>query len=149
MAARVGQPELGLSYFRQTAAIDLRDSFANGGGGLHMAALAGLWQAAVFGFAGLGFEEDALTFRPCLPVEWQRLTFRLQWRGRQLEAEVTHFSLVLRVLTGKPLAVHYRGRLLKAAVTRPAEFPLVEGANEIAAAALFIAEATRFVGERD
>ena len=120
MAARTGEPELGLYYFRQTAAIDLQDSFANGSGGLHMAALAGLWQSLAFGFAGMRVEEDGLGFRPHMPKEWQRLTFRTEWRGSKVEIEVSSLSLTVRVLEGKPLLVWLRDRLALATPDQPA-----------------------------
>jgi len=132
MAARTGDAELGLHYFRKTAAIDLNDSFANGGGGLHMAALAGLWQTAVFGFAGLEVEDEdeGLTFRPALPAGWQRLAFRTRWRDRRLQVEVSHFLLKVRLLGGKPLLVRCGSRARKATMASPAEFLIQPGPGD-------------------
>ena len=53
VAARLGDTALAERYFRQAAEIDLADNMGNAAGGIHAAALGGLWQAAVFGFAGL------------------------------------------------------------------------------------------------
>ena len=53
VAARLGETALAERYFRQAAEIDLADNMGNAAGGVHAAALGGLWQAAVFGFAGL------------------------------------------------------------------------------------------------
>ena len=44
---------LAQTYFRQAAEIDLANNMGNAAGGVHMGALGGLWQAAVFGAAGL------------------------------------------------------------------------------------------------
>jgi len=49
VAARLGEVDLAERYFRETAAIDLEDTTGTGAGGVHMAALGGLWQAAGFG----------------------------------------------------------------------------------------------------
>ena len=52
-AARLGHSEMALQFFQETAAIDLSDSHVAIAGGIHIAALGGLWQIAVFGFAGI------------------------------------------------------------------------------------------------
>jgi trehalose/maltose hydrolase-like predicted phosphorylase len=51
VAARLGDGNLAQAYFRQAAEIDLANNMGNAAGGIHMGALGGLWQAAVFGRA--------------------------------------------------------------------------------------------------
>src|ERR1019366_7681149 len=53
VAARLGDGPLAQAYFRQAAEIDLANNMGNAAGGVHMGALGGLWQAAVFAAAGL------------------------------------------------------------------------------------------------
>lgn len=84
VAARLGLLELAMRYFRQTAEIDLADYMGNAAGGVHAAALGGLWQAAVFGFAGLDLTADPPVLRPRLPLGWRRVAFAAHWRGRRL-----------------------------------------------------------------
>ena len=60
VAARLGYSEMALRYFRQTAAIDLTDTHVAIDGGVHIAALGGVWQTAVFGFAGLSLRSDGV-----------------------------------------------------------------------------------------
>ncbi|HEY5216283.1 MAG TPA: glycoside hydrolase family 65 protein, partial [Pseudolabrys sp.] len=48
VAARLGDGALAQAYFRQAAEIDLANNMGNAAGGVHMGALGGLWQAAVF-----------------------------------------------------------------------------------------------------
>lgn len=83
MAARLGDLLLAERYFRQTAEIDLANNMGNSAGGVHAAALGGLWQAAVFGFAGLHFTADGPEVRPRLPAAWRALRLAIQWRGRR------------------------------------------------------------------
>jgi len=82
VAARLGDVALAERYFRQASEIDLADNMGNASGGVHAAALGGLWQAAVFGFAGLRLGDGAPSCEPNLPPHWRELSFRLQWRGR-------------------------------------------------------------------
>jgi len=108
VAARIGDPQTAERYFRETAATDLEDTTAGIAGGVRIAALGGLWQAAVLGFAGLGLEDDGLHFVPRLPLTWEVLRFRVQWRGRDVEVR---FERAARLFTatlhaGEPMRVY-------------------------------------------
>jgi trehalose/maltose hydrolase-like predicted phosphorylase len=91
MAARIGHIELAERYLHQTARIDLDSPTVNSAGGVHIAALGGLWMAVIFGFAGVRPLGEELAVDPVLPGKWQALAFRLQWRGR-----VIHFRIDAR-----------------------------------------------------
>jgi len=82
VAARLGDVARAERYFRQASEIDLSDNMGNAAGGVHVGALGGLWQAAVFGFAGLCFTDEGPEHRPNLPPSWRSLSMRFQWRGR-------------------------------------------------------------------
>jgi trehalose/maltose hydrolase-like predicted phosphorylase len=81
LAARLGDLAAAERYFRQAAEIDLADNMGNAAGGVHAAALGGLWQAVVFGFAGARFSGSRPSFEPRLPAGWRALRFRVRWRG--------------------------------------------------------------------
>jgi len=82
VAARLGDAARAERHFRQASEIDLSDNMGNAAGGVHVGALGGLWQAAVFGFAGLCFTDEGAEHRPNLPPSWRSLSMRFQWRGR-------------------------------------------------------------------
>ena len=82
LAARLGDMKLAEQYFRQASEIDLSDNRGDAAGGVHAAALGGLWQAAVFGFAGLSLGDDGPRLDPRLPAGWRELAFRVRWRGK-------------------------------------------------------------------
>jgi trehalose/maltose hydrolase-like predicted phosphorylase len=82
VAARLGDLARAERYFRQAAEIDLADNMRNAAGGIHAGALGGLWQAAVFGFAGLHIGKDGPEHHPSLPSSWRSLSMHFQWRGR-------------------------------------------------------------------
>jgi trehalose/maltose hydrolase-like predicted phosphorylase len=88
VAARLGRTEMALDFFRQTSAINLADTPAAIDGGVHIAALGGIWMTAVLGFAGLSLREDGLALNPQLPKDWAALSFGMQWRGRALKITV-------------------------------------------------------------
>src|SRR6202034_2960059 len=90
MAAEVGHLELAYDYLYEAALIDLRDLQHNTRDGLHMASLAGTWNALVGGFGGLRDDEGELVLDPQLPDGITRLRFRLRWRGFRVTVDVNH-----------------------------------------------------------
>lgn len=83
-AGRIDQAANALDLARR---IDLEDLTGTTGGGLHLGALGGLWQALVFGFGGMrvsGPGDRALVLDPKLPGHWEELRIRLTWRGQVL-----------------------------------------------------------------
>jgi trehalose/maltose hydrolase-like predicted phosphorylase len=81
VAARLGHVALAQSYMRQAGEIDLANNMGNAAGGVHIAALGGLWQAAVFGAAGVRLREDGIALDPHLLPGWTQMRCSVQWRG--------------------------------------------------------------------
>ena len=129
VAARLGDVEMAHRYFRQAGRIDLDNNMGNAAGGVHMAALGGLWQAAVFGFGGARWSPDELTLDPRLPADWHRLAFPLQWRDSRLRIEVEAEPLTVTVsLEGGPVAVRVaKGPSVTLASGRPMRTRRVSG----------------------
>jgi trehalose/maltose hydrolase-like predicted phosphorylase len=114
VAARVGQMDLAMRYFREAAVIDLEDTTRTGGGGVHMAALGGLWQAVVLGFAGLRLQPEGISLDPVLPPSWESLAFRVQWRGRRLRVHIAGGApaqVTVRLEHGAPVPIAIGGTL--------------------------------------
>ncbi|HOT23738.1 MAG TPA: glycosyl hydrolase family 65 protein [Thermoleophilia bacterium] len=88
VAARLGDMDTALADFAMAAAIDLADNMGNAARGLHMAAMGGLWQAAVMGFGGIRRVGESLVVDPALPPRWHRFSVPLCFRGARLEIEV-------------------------------------------------------------
>lgn len=89
VAARLDDVELAVRYFHQAMDIDLANNMGNAAGGVHAAALGGLWQAAVHGFGGLYITEHGPEIRPHLPPQWRALSMRYQWRSQVRDLAVT------------------------------------------------------------
>ncbi len=106
VAARLGDAKLAQAYFRQTAEIDLAN-MGNAAGGVHMGALGGLWQAAVFGAAGLKAREDGIALDPHLLPGWTEIIFSVQWRRRllRLHLEADPRCVEVAVETGDELTL--------------------------------------------
>ncbi len=111
-AAQLGEMELATRYFQDTAATDLADNSDNSAGGVHIAALGGLWQVAVFGFGGLSLRAEALGLDPSLPSIWRTFGFHTHWRGRlvriQIDQDADEISATL--VNGERMPLVLRGQ---------------------------------------
>jgi trehalose/maltose hydrolase-like predicted phosphorylase len=105
MAVRAGRMEAAVRYFRMAAEIDLFNNMGNASGGIHAAAQGGLWQAVVFGFAGMRLRPDGLAFDPRLPDKWQALRFHVKWKGRTLACCISPRMMETTNLTDLALTV--------------------------------------------
>ncbi|WP_447987128.1 glycoside hydrolase family 65 protein [Nitrospira sp. Nam74] len=114
VAARLGDTELAAQYFGQAAEMDLADHMGNAAGGVHMANLGGLWQAAVFGIAGISLRDDGLIIDPHLPTTWNEWSFRLQWRGRKLAIAINRRpgQVTVDLQTGGPMTIELAGGMV-------------------------------------
>src|SRR5690242_19420271 len=121
VAAQLGDMDNALRYFRETAAIDLHGASDSVAGGVHIAALGGLWQAAAFGFAGVSLRGKALGINPHLPAGWQRLGFCVHWHGRLVRIDIDQAAREVAVSLVKgdamPLEVSGKSHVLAPAVT--------------------------------
>jgi len=97
VAARLGDSEMALSYLRKAAAADL-DLDPNSAGGVRIAGLGGLWQAAILGFAGLDLMGD-----PRLPPEWRGLSFNVCWRNRSVGIRIAGDTVQATLAEGEEM----------------------------------------------
>lgn len=84
IAARLDHMADAYKLFHYAANIDLEDLKGNIRDGIHAAAAGGVWQALVFGFAGLNLDEMGnLRLMPKLPSHWRSVRFRVWCKGQQ------------------------------------------------------------------
>ncbi len=88
LAARLGMTRTAMEYLCRAGTIDLDDNMGNAAGGVHAAALGGLWQFLVMGFAGVRAWEAGLFIEPRLPARWRRMGFSMTWRGAWLDFDI-------------------------------------------------------------
>lgn len=99
IAARIGLQEEAERYWKRSLWLDLSNVMDNSMLGVHPAAMGGAWQALVFGFLGVRFNEtgpqaDARAAER-LPDGWDRIELTLMYRGR------AHVVTVTRTPEGK------------------------------------------------
>ncbi len=74
--------------------------------------MAGSWLAVVEGFGGMRIVDGVLSLEPRLPEAWQRLAFRIDYRGRVLSVEATHDRAIVSC-EGEPVEILLCGERLK------------------------------------
>jgi trehalose/maltose hydrolase-like predicted phosphorylase len=93
LLARAGRMGAALDALKLSTRIDVDDLTGTSAGGLHLATMGGVWQALVFGFAGIRASAAGLNVDPRLPEAWDALELRLQFRGRPVCIRIEHDSV--------------------------------------------------------
>jgi trehalose/maltose hydrolase-like predicted phosphorylase len=106
LLARAGRPDEALRLLDVALVLDLDDLTGMTSAGLHVATLAGVWQALVTGFAGLRVSDGCLVVDPCLPARWPELGLRLRCLSSRIRLTIRHASVDL--MTDRPLRVRTR-----------------------------------------
>lgn len=88
LAARLGRVAEAYEHFVRAVRVDLADVRGNAAQGIHAASAGALWQAIVFGFAGLAVDGDDVSTDLHLPAHWRRLAFRIVLRGRVVDLDL-------------------------------------------------------------
>ena len=109
----VGDPDRAYRYFKCALYGDLLDNYGNTRNGIHAASLGGVWQAVVFGFAGVRMKGEILAINPRLPELWERLGFNLYWHGFKLNFDISRSTMDISFRSDRDitLAVEVCGRL--------------------------------------
>ena len=110
IAAEVGYQDMAMQYFLTGLYVDLADLHANARDGVHIASTGGVWNALVFGFAGLRDYHGVISFDPRLPREWESMRFPLQIRGSRLRVMLERDSITFDVETGEAVELSVRGQ---------------------------------------
>jgi trehalose/maltose hydrolase-like predicted phosphorylase len=82
LACMLGLTETAYKQFMIGALVDLEELRGNSAEGIHDACAGAVWQAAIFGFAGLRVTEDGYTTNPVWPDGWTRLAFSFLHQGK-------------------------------------------------------------------
>jgi kojibiose phosphorylase len=98
LACQLGKIDEADEHFMRAALVDLKDVRGNASEGIHAASTGGVWQAVVFGFAGVRLTPSGpIVETPHLPPDWTRLKFKLHWRKQWYEFDVS--STQVKVVT--------------------------------------------------
>lgn len=114
LAARLGMREKAYEMYLRTSRLDIDDYNHEVHEGLHITSMAGTWMAVVEGFGGKRVYDGQLYLNPSIPKQWEEYSFRLTFKGNDLQVKVNtqHVEVISHVskeislhLFGKPIVV--------------------------------------------
>jgi trehalose/maltose hydrolase-like predicted phosphorylase/hydroxymethylpyrimidine pyrophosphatase-like HAD family hydrolase len=103
--ARAGRLGPAVEAFRLACRIDVDDLTGTTAGGVHLATMGGIWQALVFGFAGVRASAAGLELDPHLPEAWDALELRLAFHGYPVRIRMEHEALRIDAEPAVPVSV--------------------------------------------
>lgn len=110
IAAELGYDEFAYNYFLQTVRLDLDDYNRNAWQGLHTACMASSWMGVVNGFAGMRTYGGQLRFQPYVPAQWVNYSFKVKFKGAQLQVVVKPHTTSYSLLQGSELTFLHCGQ---------------------------------------
>ena len=108
IASEVGYQDMAMTYFLSGLYVDLADLHSNARDGVHVASAGGVWNALIYGFAGLRDHDGNICFDPRLPAEWPSMQFTLQIRGSKLRVDLQTDSITFEIAKGEALELKVR-----------------------------------------
>ena len=103
--ARAGRLGHAVEALRLACRIDVDDLTGTTAGGVHLATMGGLWQALVFGFAGVRASAHGLELDPHLPEAWGALELRVKFHGYPVRIRMEHDALEVDADPAVPVSV--------------------------------------------
>ncbi|GAB2024248.1 glycoside hydrolase family 65 protein [Lactovum odontotermitis] len=125
LAAELGLRQKAVEMYERTARLDLDNYNNDTDDGLHITSMTGSWLAIVHGFAQMKTWNGQLSFAPMLPDKWQSYDFRINYRGRLIEVNVSR-KVALKLLTGKEIQIEVYGQKLPLSQYSPITVSLMQ-----------------------
>lgn len=124
VAAEVGHQELAMKYFLSGLYVDMADLHRNTVDGVHIASAGGVWNALVYGFAGMRDYNGQIAFDPRLPEEWEGIRFALRLRGSRIRIGLEKEAITFELEEGEARTVSVRGQDVRIEAGDPVAVPL-------------------------
>lgn len=88
LACELGLARVAYELFMKGALTDLEDLRGNAVEGIHDACSGAVWQAVIFGFAGLRLDDEGYTTTPTWPDGWTRMAFCFHHKGKPVQVDL-------------------------------------------------------------
>ena len=105
LAAELGRKQQSVEFYERTARLDLDNYNNDTNDGLHITSMSGSWLAIVQGFAGMRYGHNQLRFNPFVPDNWTGYSFKINYRGRLIQVEVTQQETRITLISGQELTI--------------------------------------------
>ena len=101
VAAELGYEQKAMDFFLRGLFVDLGNLHKNAADGVHVASAGGVWQSLVYGFGGFRDYNGNFSINPCLPDDWDSLTYRVTIHGNRIKVTVRRTAVELVVEDGE------------------------------------------------
>lgn len=105
LAAHIGYLDKAYELYLRATRLDLDDYNKEVEEGCHITSMGGSWLTVVQGFGGMRVVDGKLHLNPRLPKQWEKLTFKLLFRGKVLRIEATHTAVTVHNETAESATV--------------------------------------------
>lgn len=112
-AAYLDKMDKAYEMYLRTSRLDLDDYNREVHEGLHITSMAGTWMSVVEGFGGMRVRDGKLYFNPKLPKQWQKLSFKINFRNAVLKIELSSESHKIQKISGESVEVIVHGESIK------------------------------------
>jgi maltose phosphorylase len=109
LANRIGKREMAYEMYLRTSRLDLDDYNKEVAEGLHITSMGGTWLSVVYGFGGLRVKRDMLHLDPCLPENWDSLSFKIIFRENYLKIVIEATKVTIYNEHGPALKIMLQG----------------------------------------
>jgi kojibiose phosphorylase len=111
VACDIKRPALAYEAWQKSVDIDF-GRFPRASDGLHGVNCGGMWQEMIHGFAGMKslLNSETLSFNPCLPKQFNKISFKIVWKDAPVKVTITKKGLELENLSKTNLKFKYNGK---------------------------------------
>jgi len=113
IAAKTGDIGKAYELYLQTSRLDLDDYNNEVSDGLHITSMGGTWMSLVYGFGGLRVLDDRLHLNPCLPENWESVSFKIIFRGNNLGIKISSNTIELFNESGPVIDIYVNNRKIR------------------------------------
>jgi len=105
LSVRIGELDKSYDYFLRASRLDLDDYNNELNQGLHITSMAGAWMSIVEGFGGVKIKNNFLHINSEIPRKWKKYSFKINFRKRTIQIEVSSSKVDVKLIKGKELEV--------------------------------------------
>ena len=109
LAARIGRSKKAYEMYLRTSRLDLDDYNHEVDEGLHITSMGGTWMSVIYGFGGMRIREGLLSFEPHLPSGWNKLSFKILYRGRIIKVQIDRVRVTIENMEGDGVELFLAG----------------------------------------
>jgi len=112
LACLIGHDEKAYEMYLRTSRLDLDDYNNDTEDGLHITSMAGTWMSVVKGFGGMRIKNNTLYFKPRLPKNWEKLSFRIKFRDALLNVQISLNDISFENISNKHIEISIVDQLI-------------------------------------